>query len=290
MKRIVLLGCIVLTMFMLAGSATAGSQIDTSNIYLMGYYRTGSMNVLSTVIQEFDVVTTSTEQYVEGTLTMWHNYYPGRYTGTPEFEVRNGVVTDIPFATNVTVRVKSDGWIVAWLTNEHDPSDIVFWNRIRSNYYRPSDTTLGQAIWRITDRLGVDYDKNNVNYYSYKYPDADRLLIGGRQSTAMENYYLLVPPVPTIYEMNFLWTSYLQDTTAFPNSCALKLNEEYIYNKNTTTTNYYPNFYEYAKYSQSISTDIQRDVRHIITIDCSGWGSSGQTLLKSAIAIFYKSE
>ncbi|KAF5416402.1 MAG: hypothetical protein C5S48_03135 [Candidatus Methanogaster sp.] len=141
MKQIGILGCAVLAALMLAGTGAAGDQIDTSNILVMGYYTNGTEIDLSQAIQEFDYVTESTGQYVEGKLQMWCDHPEGRNPGnTQDYERRDDVDTEILFASNVTVRVKSDGWIVAWLTNDQNISDIVFWNDANANS-NPSDTS-----------------------------------------------------------------------------------------------------------------------------------------------------
>ena len=290
MRFVFLLG-VMLGVFMLAGSASAGNQIDTSNVYIMAYYKMSEFPEidLSRAIQEFDYVRVSSGQYVEGTITIWHNYRNGRDTGeAPDLEVIDGVVTDVPFSTDVTVRVKSDGWIAAWLTNEQDMGDMVFWNDVDDRNKVPSDTTLGQAIWRVTDRMGANYNKAGVNYYSYKYPEADRLLIGGRLRLYEYTYSFLIPSEIVVYDADILWTSYLRNLYSYhDNYGVLKVNGEEIYNKNTT--NFGVGLYEYTKGSLSIEEDIQRDKRQIIYMKSSGWGSQGQCLLQSAIALLYKS-
>ncbi|MCD4651427.1 MAG: hypothetical protein K8S56_06540 [Candidatus Cloacimonetes bacterium] len=293
MKQIVLLGCAVLTALMLAGTGAAGDQIDTSNILVMGYYDTGTEIDLSQAIQEFDYVTESTGQYVEGKLQMWCDHPDGRKVGyIQDYERRDDTYTDILFASNVSVRVKSDGWIVAWLTNDQNIGDIVLWNDANSGS-NPSDTTIGKAIWRITDRVGIDYDKNGVNYYSYKYPAADRLLIGGRMVTGDqgETYRFLIPSAPTLYAANHTWTAYLYDPSATSSSGyyasgSIKMDGEYVFGK-STTPGYGSGLYEYARYYRDI-TDMARDARHTIYITSHDY-SSCKSVLKSAVAILYQS-
>ncbi len=291
MKKISILCYVILFVLVFAESASAGSQIDTSNIYIMAYYKASPEISLSTAIQEFDKVTESTGQYVEGELEIWHNYMNGRSTGIPDYEIRNGNITNISFSTNVTVRVKSDGWIVAWLTNDQNSSDMIFWNDIDDPNKKPTDTTLGQAIWRITNRIGATYDKNSIKYYSYRYPEANRLIIGGKKSSS--TYYFLIPSTIPVYEINMLWSVYLNDYQwpGYPVNCynygTIKLDNTSIYDKNTT--NACKGLYESAIYSQSISKDIQRDIRHAIFSQTSGWGSNGQTSIKSAVMLLYKS-
>ncbi len=290
MRFVFLLG-VMLGVFMLAGSATAGNQIDTSDVYIMAYYKMSEFPEidLSRAIQEFDYVRESTGQYVEGTITIWHNYPNGRDTGEGlDVEIVDGVDTGVPFSTDVTVRVKSDGWVAAWLTNEQDMGDMVFWNDVGDRNKVPSDTTLGQAIWRVTDRMGASYNKGGVNYYSYKYPEADRLLIGGRLRLYEYTYYFLIPSEIVVYDADILWTSYLRSLYSYYNNYGvLKMNGEEIYNKNTT--NFGIGLYEYTKDSLSIEEDIQRDKRQTIYMKSSGWSTQGQCLFQSAIALLYKS-
>ena len=291
MKQIGILGCAVLAALMLAGTGAAGDQIDTSNILVMGYYTNGTEIDLSQAIQEFDYVTESTGQYVEGKLQMWCDHPDGINPGNIQvYERRDDADTDILFATNVTVRVKSDGWIVAWLTNDQNISDIVFWNDANSPM-NPSDTTIGKAIWRITNRVGINYDKDEVNYYSYKYPAADRLLIGGRMVTGTqeETYHFLIPSATTLYMANLTWTAYLYDPWGsdgdYYTSGKIKMDTEYMFHKSTTWM--YTGFYEYARYCRDI-TDIARDTRH--TIYATSYDMSPcKSVLKSAVVILYQS-
>ena len=292
MKQVgILLGCALLAVLMLAGSAAAGNQIGTSNILVMGYYNNGTEINLSQAIQEFDYVTETTGQYVEGKLTMWCDHTEGRNPGNIQvYERRDDADTTILFATNVTVRVKSDGWIVAWLTNDQNISDIVFWNDANANS-NPSDTTIGKAIWRITDRVGIDYNKDGVNYYSYKYPAADKLLVGGRMvyDSQGETYYFLMPSATTLYMANHTWTAYLYDSQSFGGyyaSGSIKMNDEYVFSKSTQTPSYWSGLYEYARYSRDV-TDMARDTRHTIYI--TSYRSATNAALKSAVVIIYQS-
>ena len=96
MNQIGILGCAVLAALMLAGTGAAGDQIDTSNILVMGYYDTTTAIDLSQAIQEFDYVTESTGQYVEGTLRMWCDHPNGINPGNIQvYERRDNADTDI---------------------------------------------------------------------------------------------------------------------------------------------------------------------------------------------------
>jgi len=290
MKKILLL-CYLILVVAFAESASAGSQIDTSNIYIMAYYKAAPEIVLSTAIQEFDKVTESTGQYVEGEIEIWHNSHPdGRNKGDAlDMEIRDNTVTNIQFTTTVKVRVRSDGWIVAWLANDQNPNDMIFWDYVKSDAYSPPDTTLGKAIWRITDQLNINYNKNDVKYYSYKYPNADRLKIGGSKIHDLYGtYYFLIPSTITLYEANILWTSYMHDgnTLTIVNE-TIKIDSESIFNKNTTAS--YIGTYDLAKYYYAIRQDISRDIRHEIFIRASYTGNQGHASIKSAVMLLYKS-
>jgi hypothetical protein len=215
---------------------------------------------------------------VEGKLQMWCDHPEGINPGNIQvYERRDNADTDILFATNVTVRVKSDGWIVAWLTNDQNISDIVFWSDMNSAT-NPSDTTIGKAIWRITNRVDIDYNKDEVNYYSYKYPAADRLLIGGRMvRQSQETYHFFIPSATTVYMANLTWTAYLNS-----NYCpgSIKMDNEYVFSKSFGGNS----LHEYARYARDV-TGMARDTRHTICM----YSGSVQAVLKSAVVILYQS-
>lgn len=291
MKKNVIISLIFLAGILLTGTAEAGNVIDTSDVNVMAYYNVGSEIDLSQAIQEFDFITESTGQYVEGKLRIWYDDPDGRNPGNiQDFERRDNADTDILFASNVSIRVKSDGWIVAWLNNDQNLSDIVFWNDTNTGTL-PSDTTLGQAIWRITDRVGTNYNKTEVKYYSYKYPLADRLLIGGRVTTnGGETYNFIMPSATTVYDAYLHWTIYLLDNDGNHNDYVfgkVKMNTTDLYYKTTNPDYYFYGMFEYSRYYLDI-TDYPKDAGHTIYIN-SGNTNNGQSILKSAVAILYKS-
>ena len=292
MKNIILFGSAIVVFLILTGNAAADDKIDTSNIFMMGYYNPGSEIDLSRAIQEFDHINEITDQYVEGKLIIWHDNPGGINPGNiHEYEYKNGVETDILFATNVTTRVMNDGWIVAWLTNDQDINDLVFWNDAKSDTVA-TDTTIGKAIWRIAKRAGMNYDKNLVNYYSYKYPDANRLLIGGRviEDPNEETYFLLIPSTTTVYRLNLVGTSYLEDKL---NSHYAAGNIEIDGNNNIhtySTSEFDKGLSENSRYYKDIS-DMERDTRHTVYMYniVSGRFLSINVVVKNAIAILFKS-
>ncbi|KAF5423715.1 MAG: hypothetical protein C5S45_00535 [Candidatus Methanocomedens sp.] len=289
MKLIILLGGAVLAILILTGSAMADDEINTSNIFIIGYYNSESDIDLSQAIQEFDHITETTDQYIEGILTIWHDNSGGINPGNIyEYEYKNGAKTDTLLATTINVRVKSDGWIVAWLTNDQDIHDLVFWNDAKSNTGL-TDTTIGTAIRRISNRIGINYDKKLVNYYSYKYPAADRLLIGGRtvHYCDKETYFFLIPSAATVYKANFLSTLYLEDRTPSGQMVAsIKINDDYLFNKESGLK-FSGGLLEYARYNKNI-TDMERDTRHTVYMKSYG-AYSRQSTVKSAVLFLYRS-
>ena len=290
MKQIILLGSAVLAILILTGSATADNEINTSNIFIMGYYNSESDIDLSRAIQEFDHITETTDQYIEGILTIWHDNSEGINPGNIyEYEYKNGAKTDTLLATTINVRVKSDGWIVAWLTNDQDINDLVFWNDAESDMDL-TDTTIGKAIWRMSNRIGINYDNKLVNYYSYKYPAADRLLIGGRtaQYCDKETYFFLIPSATTLYKANLLSTLYFEDrcTSGSPVG-SIKINDDYFLNKQLSSE-FTGGLFEYARYYKDI-TDIERDTRHTVYMISDHGCTKESITLKSAVVFLYQS-
>ncbi|KAF5416401.1 MAG: hypothetical protein C5S48_03130 [Candidatus Methanogaster sp.] len=130
----------------------------------------------------------------------------------------------------------------------------------------------------------MDYDKNEVDYYSYKYPAADKLLVGGRMvhNSVDETYRFLIPSATILYMANLTWTAYLYDRDKYRvASGGIKMDYEYVFNK-STTANYFGGVYEYARYYRDIA-DMARDTRHTIYI------TSYVATLKSAVVILYQS-
>jgi hypothetical protein len=289
MKLIILLGSAVLAILILTGSAMADDEIDTSNIFIIGYYNSESDIDLSQAIQEFDHITETTDQYVEGMLTIWHDNSEGINPGNIyEYEYKDGAKTDTLLATTINVRVKSDGWIVAWLTNDQDINDLVFWNDAKSDTDL-TDTTIGKAIWRISNRIGINYDNKLVNYYSYKYPAADRLLIGGRTVHYFdeETYFFLMPSAATLYKANLLSTLYLEDrSNSYHMVGNIKINDDYFLNKQSSNE-FDDGLFEYARYNKNI-TDMERDTRHTVYMKSHGPFSKKSTV-KSAVLFLYRS-
>lgn len=283
MKNIILFGSAIMVFLILTGSAAADDQIDTSNIFIMGYYNPGLEIDLSRAIQEFDHINEITDQYVEGKLIIWQDNSGGINPGNiHKYEYRNGVETDILFATNVTVRVMSDGWIAAWLTNDQDANDLVFWNDAKSDRVA-TDTTIGKAIWRIAKRAGMNYDRDLVNYYSYKYPDADRLIIGGRTVRKEETYFFLIPSATIVYKASIASTFFLPDHSNCKSTYGIvKIDDNNVFSKYSTKE--FKGLFEYARYYKDISY-VERDTRHTVyTVSYSS------CTVKSAIAILYKSD
>jgi hypothetical protein len=290
MKNIILFGSAIMVFLILTGSAAADNQIDTSNIFIMGYYNPGLEIDLSRAIQEFDHINEITDQYVEGKLIIWQDNSGGINPGNiHKYEYRNSVETDILFATNVTVRVMSDGWIAAWLTNDQDANDLVFWNDAKSDRVA-TDTTIGKAIWRIAKRVGMNYDKNLVNYYSYKYPDADRLIIGGRTVRKEETYFFLIPSATIVYKASIASTFFLLDHSNYRSTYGIvKIDDNNVFLKDSTNK-YHGGLFEYSQYYKDIS-DIERDIRHTVYIVTKNQGSyTSRSNIKCAVTILYQSD
>ncbi len=159
------------------------SVLDTSDMLLMAYYQDrcldGGIEDLSTVAEEYDTITESTPQYIEGKIKITQN------TSSLEY-------------TTVHVRTRTDGWIVAWLpsTTEHILGDIPKWDTKTNSAV--STTTIENAINRIISRVGhtsctveaspYTYSGSHVTYYSGIYPSATNLVITGSYDYSAGKY------------------------------------------------------------------------------------------------------
>ncbi len=128
-----------------------------------------------------------------------------------------------------------------------------------------------------------------MNYYSYKYPAADRLLIGGRTVHYHddETYFFLMPSAATVYKANLLSTLYLK-TVSNSNDITggIKINDDLFLNRRKSSS-YDGKLFEYARYNKDI-TDMERDTRHTVNMRSYGFYSNENTL-KSAVVFLYRS-
>lgn len=162
--------------------------LNTSKISFIAYYqRVGGWTLADTV--------PAFVSYFDG-----GNYYDGLV------RVWEGSDTYL----DVQVRVRADGWILAWFDRYlDDPAAIVYWGHGRSETGAPPSysTTLSRAMEIVFNVASVGFPGYNlIGMYDYSELNATRLLIFGDSisGSTTHTYYYTIPANSTIIPIKLL--------------------------------------------------------------------------------------
>lgn len=168
-------------------------DLDTTEVGILGYWNAlddGAEEVDPTEVVDWDRLSTY-GQYDNGVV--------GSAMGesTVVFQDESWDWREVNF------RVKTDGWILAWLdrTNEfakdlkrgddEKPSgyyDLIYpWTYPRQDDIRLPESTLSHVISRLGELTTPnEHTPDEVGYYSYEYPDADQITTVTQYETELE--------------------------------------------------------------------------------------------------------
>jgi len=190
-----------------------GNPLVTTDIGLFAYYEAADWD-LNDVIPAF-LNYTQYSNYVDGFVRVHSNVKGTTFEGGD-----HGHTASTPIYIDVRVRVRSDGWILAWLTDTQNKAFILHWgDDVKAEegltespidaISTPDDygTCLSRAIYRVYHNAGVSwigYDK--IFYYDYEFTDATRLYVFGDYTQSVhpdasansEEFYFIVPNSVTI--------------------------------------------------------------------------------------------
>lgn len=162
--------------------------LNTSRISFIAYYqRVGGWTLADTV--------PAFVSYFDG-----GNYYDGLV------RVWEGSDTYL----DVKVRVRADGWILAWFDRFlDDPATIVYWGHARYETGAPSSysTTLSRAIEIVYTAAGAGFPGYDmIGMYDYSETNATRLLIFGHSIAypSQPTYYYTIPANSTMVPIKLL--------------------------------------------------------------------------------------
>lgn len=77
------------------------------------------------------------------------------------------------------VLVTNDGWLIAYFLKDHELYNA--WPY--SNDVRPDDGILNRALNQVANWIGEDIRTQEVMYFNYEFPDADRLMVAVGERT-----------------------------------------------------------------------------------------------------------
>ena len=101
------------------------------------------------------------------------------------------------------VWVSSDGWIIAYIPRDYKSEAL-----ITPFGYDYKTTTLAEAIKKVCDVIGANFDYDEVGYYHFKFPDANGMVVvlEGVTDIATDEFWVNISKDVTIY--NISWAYY----------------------------------------------------------------------------------
>lgn len=245
-------------------AASFGTPIVTTDIGLFAYYEAADWD-LNDVIPAFHNYT-QYSNYVDGYVRVWSDVHGTTFEGDEYHDPDNDRYGYI----DVSVRVRSDGWILAWINEDQNKGLICIWGDhvlqiAEFEAFLPYDTyntCLSRAIHRVYHNAGVSWvGYDEIFYYDYEYPDATRLCIFGDQVDCVtgygpytDHYYFTIPDTVTIEEAYLCGAGWSDDTYGVWLDDVLKIEMYPSYGKGWLAVD--------------ISSSISIGTRHDVKIDC----------------------
>jgi hypothetical protein len=195
--------------------------LNTSRISFIAYYqRTLGWTLADTVpafVSYFDG-----GNYYDGLVRVWDSGTIGSSSGAGDTYL------------DVKVRVRADGWILAWFDRFSDDSGaIVWWGHQRAQTGSPPSysTTLSRAMEIVFTVTGIGFPGHNmIGMYDYSEPSAKRLLIFGySMGSGSVTYYYTIPANSTMVSIKLLVRAGGGSSYGYANT--LRVDDGLIYQK-----------------------------------------------------------
>lgn len=170
-------------LFLTAKAQTTGAAFPENEAGISAYLRPVTSIDLSQAKSVFATIDEEAEDYIKGTVSV---------AGMTEDEY--------PY-----VWVSSDGWIVAYIPRDYKSEALI----APFGYNYPT-TTLAEAIKKVCNAIGADFDYNQVGYYHFKFPDANGMVVVSETCEnwpEVDEFYIYVPEDFTIYNVSWAYHS-----------------------------------------------------------------------------------
>jgi len=95
-------------------------------------------------------------------------------TETPEYIIGIVQISGVDESIYPRVYTNKNGWILAYLTKDEPASAIVQWEGYSGGQI--NRTTLEDGISKVCNAAGKNYTRDNVSYYDFRFPEANRML------------------------------------------------------------------------------------------------------------------
>ncbi len=107
-------------------------------------------------------------------LTQARTAYKSIDTETPEYIIGIVQISGVDESIYPRVYTNKSGWILAYLPKDEPASAIVQWEGYTGGSI--NRTTLEDGISKVCNAAGKNYTRDNVSYYDFRFPDANRML------------------------------------------------------------------------------------------------------------------
>jgi hypothetical protein len=232
-----------------------GNPLDTSNIMLLAYYKDPNGWTLAATVPAFEKYTDH-GNYYDGIVRVWMDVRDNTYVGSE-------------FYVDVCVRVRADGWILAWLNRTQSYAHIVFWGKSISSGTTPyvvvGATVPSRAIQRVFYTSGKTFPGYTaISHYDFTHPNAGKILIFGKYyytsttGTTSTAFYYTIPATSPLRQIIDLKSS-----VSFSRGSA---NATIAIDGNTIATIPNSNMFWYSPISDPSLFPTTTEVRHTVTI------------------------
>ena len=147
------------------GEGAGASTVSLSNESgISAYLNAGSIN-LNQARTAYKSIDTETSEYIIGIVQISgvdESIYPSVYTN-------------------------KNGWILAYLPKDEPASAIVQWEGYTGGAI--NRTTLEDGISKVCNAAGKNYMRDNVSYYDFRFPEANRMLWVVEKTSPFENSF-----------------------------------------------------------------------------------------------------
>jgi hypothetical protein len=179
-QNAVLLSFALLSIFMLAGSASAAVDFPANEAGISAYVKAKSSIDLNLTKSAFASIERETPDYIIGTVALalhTEEQYPHVY-------------------------VSNDGWIVAYYPKDRSSGWILPWSDYAGGAL--SSTTLSKAAGIVATTIGGT--TNGLKYYDFRYPDATKMMVILESTTSSNFFNVTIPTTFLTYAVD--WSHY----------------------------------------------------------------------------------
>lgn len=120
-------------------------------------------------------------------LTQARTAYKSIDTETPEYIIGIVQVSGVDESIYPRVYTNKSGWILAYLLKDEPASAIVQWEGYTGGAI--NRTTLEDGISKVCTAAGKNYRRDNVSYYDFRFPGANRMLWVVEKTYPFENSF-----------------------------------------------------------------------------------------------------